>query len=144
MVTLEDGEVTYEESETGVVVLPREDDSVPWSGTLTRESPPPEPVEYSGEITIDLPFPIPDLSRSWGGTTDKVTNSDVDSYSVPGIVPGGVEFDIEGSHTQFGKTCRGEYTMEFEGEGVVSNIIGAVGTALGAVGIGTAARGKKA
>jgi hypothetical protein len=105
---------TYHASDTGVDEVKRVDD-VNWDGEIVV---PAENVAYSGEIKVSLPPPFGEVTvDSWKGTSDSTKNSGKKHYDLPGFVPGNVEFEVSGFHTQNGVTCTGAVKVKIEGSG---------------------------
>lgn len=93
-----------------VVVVPRSD-TVEWSASTPATS-----GEYSGSVTVDLPFPLGSYKiEEWSGTVQTSTNSGTDSYDLPGVIPGGVEFRVSATHSDEAGTCNGSLTVKIEG-----------------------------
>lgn len=93
-----------------VVVVPRSD-TVEWSGSTPATS-----GEYSGSVTVDLPFPLGSYEiRQWSGTVQTSTNSGTETYDLPSVIPGGVEFRVSATHRDEVGTCKGSLTVRIEG-----------------------------
>ena len=93
-----------------VVVVPRSD-TVQWAASTPATG-----GDYSGSITIDLPFPLGSYEvESWSGTVEANSNSGTDSYDLPAAIPSGVEFEVSATHTDSAGTCAGSLTVRIEG-----------------------------
>lgn len=118
-----------------VLVIPRSD-TVQWTGSTPATGGP-----YAGSVTVNLPFPLGSVEiESWSGTLRTNSGSGTETYDLPAIVPGGVEFDVSVVHTDAAGTCAGSVRMKIEGGafgGVVTPIalVATVLLAVGAVGI---------
>ena len=95
---------------TDVVVVPRSD-TAEWSGSTPATS-----GESSGSVTVDLPFPLGSYEiQRWSGTVQTSTNSGTETYDLPRVIPGGVEFRVSATHRDDAGTCRGSLTVRIEG-----------------------------
>lgn len=100
-----------------VVVVPRSD-TVQWSGSSPATS-----GTYAGSVSVDLPFPLGAVEiEQWSGTIVTNTNAGTDTYDLPSVIPGGVEFVVSATHTDTAGTCAGSVRVKIEG--------GAFGSAL--------------
>jgi hypothetical protein len=93
-----------------VVVIPRSD-TVDWQGSVTAP-----PGAYSGNVSVDLPPPFGALSiDSWKGNSQATGNAGSKTYNLPKLVPAGVEFKLEGSHTDENGFCTGYVNLKIDG-----------------------------
>jgi hypothetical protein len=93
-----------------VVTIPRSD-TVDWQGSVTAP-----PVAYSGSISVDLPPPFGALRiDSWKGNSQSTGNAGSKKYNLPKLVPAGVEFKVEGSHTDENGFCTGYVNLKIDG-----------------------------
>ncbi len=92
------------------VVIPRSD-TVNWKGSVAGP-----PGEYSGSVKLDLPMFLPDITiDTWDGKSDTTSNTGNKDYDIPGIVPGGVTFQVKGEHSDANGTCTGFVNVKVEG-----------------------------
>ncbi len=125
-----EGKMTVDASTVGdrVVTVPRKD-TVDWQGSVSTTG------TYSGEISIKLPWGTKQID-SWSGNSTTTSSSNSEEYDLPKLLPGGVEFRIEGTHTVNGQTCKGYVRMKLAGKPLSSPITwvalaGTVGTGAG-------------
>jgi hypothetical protein len=118
------------------------EDKVRYTGTVAGATP---PREVSGEVKVDLPFPLPDFEPgNWSDPdADKTEKSDTYSYDLPVFTPRGYEVEVSGFHQDAGlPRCEGSVTLKVKG-GFFSSPAGPVAfviTALSAAGVVIAAR----
>jgi hypothetical protein len=118
------------------------EDKVRYTGTVAGATP---PREVSGEVKVDLPFPLPDFEPgNWSDPdADKTEKSDTYSYDLPVFTPRGYEVEVSGFHHDAGlPRCEGSVTLKVKG-GAFSSPAGPVAfviTALSAAGVVIAAR----
>lgn len=92
------------------VTVPRAD-SVEWSGSVTSP-----PGGYDGNIAVDLPAPFGSVAiDSWEGTTDQTSNTGVEDYDLPALVPSGVKLRVVGHHADSAQSCSGFVNVVIEG-----------------------------
>ena len=88
-------------------------DTVAWTGTVTPTA---TPREYSGKVAVDLPWPLGAYTvDSWRGSSDAVANEGLEEYDLPSVMPRGVVFRVEGSHSEPGVSCVGHVNLQVEG-----------------------------
>jgi hypothetical protein len=93
-----------------VVEIPRSD-TVDWQGSVDAP-----PGVYGGSISVDLPPPFGEAEiDSWDGDSDSTENAGAKDYDLGSFVPAGVEFRVEGSHTDENGSCSGYVNLEIEG-----------------------------
>lgn len=128
---LEDGLLVVAETEGGVYTIPRSD-SVAWEGSVAGP-----PGVYSGSVSVDLPPPFGEVViDDWSGDSETTSNSGVEEYDLPSLVPAGVEFEVFGEHSDENGACSGTITFEIDGGPFDSPVtpISLGGTAIFAVG----------
>lgn len=119
--------IDADQSRSDVVVVPRSD-TVEWSGSTPATS-----GDYSGSVSVKLPFPFGSLEIDrWEGTIESNSNAGVDTYDLPSVIPGGVEFEVSATHSDTAGTCSGGVRMKIEGGafGSVATPIALVATAI--------------
>lgn len=95
---------------TGVVTIPRKD-TVDWQGSVAAP-----PGAYHGSVWVELPPPFGKVEiDSWKGDSQTTSNSGTHEYSLPKLVPAGVEFTVAGEHADQQGTCSGSVTVEVDG-----------------------------
>lgn len=107
-----DGSFTIVASDVGdeTIVVPRAD-TVEWTGSVDAA-----PGEYEGWIAVDLPAPFGTVTiDTWSGDSATTSNSGVEDYDLPWLVPSGVDVTIRGQHQDENGTCTGTVTVEIEG-----------------------------
>lgn len=107
-----DGPFTIVASDVGdeTIVVPRSD-TVTWTGSVDRA-----PGDYDGWIAIDLPAPLGTVTiDTWSGDSEQTSNSGVEEYDLPWLVPSGVEVTVRGEHADDNGTCAATVTVEIEG-----------------------------
>jgi hypothetical protein len=112
--TKADGSFTLDAKEVGsqTIVIPRAD-TVNWSGAVDV---PASPRAYSGSISVKLPPPFGEVTiHDWKGNSDRVSNSGVEDYKLPSLVPAGVTFTVSGQHVEAAATCSGTVNVKIEG-----------------------------
>ena len=127
---LESGVFVQAETNGGVYVIPRSD-TVFWEGSVAGP-----PGIYSGSVSVDLPPPFGEvLVDDWSGDSDTTGNDGEHEYDFPSLVPAGVEFEVNGQHTDDNGGCSGTITFEIDGGPFDSPVtpISLGGTALFAV-----------
>lgn len=93
-----------------VVIVPRSD-TVDWTGSVSGA-----PGEYEGSVIVVLPPPFGSIEiDSWSGDSQTTANSGMEEYDLPSLVPAGVEFRVEGTHTDANGTCSGYVLLEVDG-----------------------------
>jgi hypothetical protein len=93
-----------------VFTVPRKD-TVSWEGSV-----PAAPGAYSGSIKVDLPPPFGSVTiDSWSGDSETTSNTGVEEYDLPSLVPAGVEFRVSGEHRDDNGTCSGYVLLEIDG-----------------------------
>ena len=93
-----------------LVKIPRSD-TVDWKGSVKKP-----PGGYSGEVSIDLPWPFRGWQiDSWKGNSKNPGTSGAKKYNLPSWVPAGAEFKVTGSHTDENGTCSGYVKLEIDG-----------------------------
>lgn len=107
--------------------------TIPRSGTVDwRGSVPSAPGEYRGNVTIQLPPPFGAIEvDSWSGDSATTSNSGSEEYDLPSLVPAGVEFRVEGTHTDDNGTCSGHVLLQVDGGPFDSPLV--YGTLLGTI-----------
>jgi hypothetical protein len=98
----------------GAIEVEPEDD-VEYTGAILGATP---PRTVSGEIKVDLPFPLPDFSPGEWSDDDaaEIDKTDTYSYDLPLIAPRGYEVEVSGFHKDAGlPTCRGSVTLKVKG-----------------------------
>lgn len=119
-------------------------DTVEYTGTVVGATP---PRKTSGEVKVDLPFPLPDFTPgTWSDDDSAETEkSDTYDYDIPAIAPKGYDVEVSGFHQDAGlPRCEGSVTLRVKG-GFFSSPAGPVAfviTALSAAGVVIAARPK--
>jgi hypothetical protein len=137
------GGTTYTAEDTGVLVVPVED-TVTYEGTVGV----PEGTErtHSGQIALDLPWPLPDPTLAdWGTETDESSDTDTYHYEVPSFAPRGVELRLYGEHNDE-IDCSGEVTVEIEGgvlDAPLAVAVAIAGTLASGAGLAAAVRGRR-
>lgn len=107
-----EGSFTVVASDLGdeTIVVPRAD-TVEWTGSVRAA-----PGDFDGFVAIDLPWPAGTVeAATWSGDGDTTSNSGVDEYDLPWVVPAGVEFTVRAAHTDDNGTCTASVTVEIEG-----------------------------
>jgi hypothetical protein len=137
-------EVDAKTAEGTIEVEP--EDEVEYTGAVLGATP---PRKVSGEIKVDLPFPLPDFSPGeWSNdAAAEIDKADTYSYELPTIAPRGYEVKVTGFHKDAGlRTCRGSVTLKVKG-GFFSSPAGPAAfvlAVLSATGVVVAARPKEA
>jgi hypothetical protein len=122
------------------------EDTVEYTGAILGATP---PRKVSGEIKVDLPFPLPDFEPGTWSDDDaaEIDKTDTYSYDLPTIAPRGYEVEVTGFHRDAGlPTCRGSVTLKVKG-GFFSSPAGPAAfvlAVLSASGVVVAARPKEA
>lgn len=134
-----DGGFTVDAAAIGdeLVTVPRSD-TVSWQGSVAAP-----PGEYSGSISVELPPPFGSIEiDSWRGNSATTSNSGVDEYDLPSLVPAGVEFKVVGTHADANGTCSGYVRLQVEGGAFDSPLtaISLVGTAASGAGLAALVR----
>jgi hypothetical protein len=113
-----------------VAEVPAED-TVVYFGDTTL-SPPAEPEDFSGSVSLALPLGGSWVIADWPdppGQTAEVSDEGTYTYEVPGFVPVGTgAFELTGTHTQRGETCIVAVSVAVEGSPGPMAILGAAGT----------------
>lgn len=141
----EKSEVTVD-ANTNEVIEVEPEDEVTYTGTVTGATP---PRKTSGEVKIDMPFPIPDVEAGTWSDDDAsdIEKNDTYTYDLPAIAPRGYEVEVTGFHKDGNlPKCEGSVTLKVKG-GFFSSPAGPVAfviTALSATGVVIAARPKPA
>lgn len=115
----------------GAIEVEPEDD-VEYTGAVLGATP---PRKVSGEIKVDLPFPLPDFSPGEWSDDDaaEIDKTDTYSYELPTIAPRGYEVEVSGFHKDAGlPACRGSVTLKVKG-GFFSSPAGPAAFVLAAV-----------
>jgi len=122
------------------------EDKVKYTGTVEGATP---PRKTSGEVKVDLPFPLADFKPGeWSDDeADDTEKTDTYSYDLPAFAPRGYDVEVSGFH-QDGSLpkCSGSVTLRVKG-GFFSSPAGPVAlffTLVSAAGIFMAARPKPA
>lgn len=121
-----DGPFTIDASTAGdqVFIVPRSD-SVFWKGSVGGP-----PGIYSGSISVELPPPFGSVSiDSWSGDSPATSNEGVEEYDLGSLVPAGVVFRVEGTHTDANGVCSGYVKIEVDG-GPFDSPVAPIGLAL--------------
>jgi hypothetical protein len=120
------------------------EDTVEYIGTVEGAE---APRKTSGEVKVDLPFPLPDFKPGeWSDdAADDTEKTDTYDYDIPAFAPRGYDVEVSGFH-QDGSLpkCEGSVTLRVKG-GFFSGPAGPVAfviTALSAAGVVIAARPK--
>ena len=67
-------------------------------------------------LSVDLPPPFGALRiDSWKGNSQSTGNAGSKKYNFPKLVPAGVEFKVEGSHTDENGFCTGYVNLKIDG-----------------------------
>jgi hypothetical protein len=137
--TDDDGPFTIDAATVGdeTIVVPRSD-TVSWTGSVAGP-----PGEYSGSVSIDFPPLFPDITiDSWSGDSETTSNEGIEEYDLPGVLPAGVTFTVNGEHVDDNGTCTGFVNVELEGGPFDSPVapVSLVLTGLSGVGLAAAAR----
>lgn len=118
-------------SPTDVVEVPQKD-TVHWSGSehdaaLGSAGP---ARDISGEVQLDLPFPLPKVTiDKWGNNSIRYANEGEHKYDVPSFVVG-IKMKLHGEHREGGSpVCAGSVFVRVKGS-AVSNPIFWAGVAL--------------
>jgi hypothetical protein len=116
-----------------VITIPRTD-TVDWEGSVTAP-----PGKYSGSVSVALPPPFGDWTvDSWKGDSQTTSNTGKHHYDLPTLVPAGVEFTVNGNHTDANGTCVGTVHVKLAG-GVFDSPLAIVSLAgTGVTGLGAA------
>jgi hypothetical protein len=106
-----------------VTTIPRADD-VNWTGTVVGV-PAGTTRPIAGSVGLELPWPLgPVTIGSWDTKTGTVLKAGTKSYSIPSLVPAGVEFDFVGHHDESGKRhCSGTAALKIAGGAFDSPLI---------------------
>ncbi|HUF84664.1 MAG TPA: hypothetical protein VMQ81_08765 [Acidimicrobiia bacterium] len=122
------------------------EDTVEYVGTVTGATP---PRKTSGEVKVDLPFPLPDFKPGEWSDDDSSETEKTDryDYDIPAFAPRGYDVEVSGFH-QDGSLpkCEGSVTLRVKG-GFFSGPAGPVAfviTLLSAAGVVISARPKGA
>ena len=117
-------------------------DEISYVGTVEGATP---PREASGEIKVDMPFPLPDFKPGEWSDEDAAETEKTDTYSydLPAIAPRGFDVEVSGFHKDGDlPKCSGSVTLRVKG-GFFNSPAGpvaAVITAIAASGVVMAAR----
>jgi len=116
-------------------------DTVHWQGEISGVS---GERDIAGSITVDLPWPLGEATiDSWDGSTEETGNDGVKKYDLPSMIPRGVEFEVNGQHSEDGEVvCTGTVKVKVEGGAFDSPLapVALGGTVLSGVGLVLAGR----
>jgi hypothetical protein len=110
--SFQQGGLTIDATTAGdqLFTVPRSD-SVAWTGSVAGP-----PGTYSGSISVDLPPPFGTVTiDSWKGDSQTTSNSGIEKYDLPKLVPAGVEFRVVGNHTDANGVCSGYVRLQIDG-----------------------------
>lgn len=135
--SFEEGQFSVDVGSVGdqVVTVPRSD-TVTWQGSVAAP-----PGAYSGSIWIELPWGTYEID-AWQGSSDTVSNTGVEEYDLPALLPGGATFTVRGEHRDENGVCSGYVNLELEGGPFGSPItwVSLVGTVATGAGLAVALR----
>jgi hypothetical protein len=133
--------VNAQDLKPGDVVEVPVKDTVHWKGDISGVS---GNRTIDGFVAVDLPWPFGEATiDTWGKSTDLTGNEGEHSYSLPSLIPRGVEFEVSGQHSENGVVvCSGTAKVKVEGSAFDSPLapIGLGGTAISGVGLAFAGR----
>ena len=96
--------------------MPR-DFTVTYTGTYGDATPGQERQYQGGGVDIEVPFDQSFRLARWGpGRTAKTSKSGPYNVSLDDRIPAGILIPASGSHSDVGRPCSGNGTIEIEGE----------------------------
>lgn len=135
--TFEKSGVTVDPATTDGPVEIERKDKVTYTGAVQEAQ---GPRQVSGEVKVDLPFPLPDFEAGTWNDPDavKTDKNGTYTYDLPAFAPRGYEVEVSGFHQDAGlPKCEGKVTLKVKG-GFFSSPAGPVAfviTALSAAGV---------